>query len=308
MKVFDMHCDTLLGTSHDKLDLMNDKTHISLDRAGIYEKYVQCFAIFIPDQYRGKAAIDFYENVLNYYKAQTEKYADVMDWPKNRQQLAASEKKISGILTVEGGCAVAGDITRVQKLKDDGVAMMTLTWNGPNEIGCGVSDNSAGLTDFGKQAIKEMERVGMFVDLSHISDAGFEDAISVASKPIIASHSNSRTVCGHRRNLTDAQFKEYVKRGGLVGMNYCVDFIRDEDPQNATIADLYKHIEYFLSLGGEKTVALGSDFDGARVPNDLNSIEKNADLYEYMLKRNLSEDLVRDIFFENAKRVFEAYI
>lgn len=308
MKVFDMHCDTLLGCSHENLDLVNDKTHISLDRAGVFEKYVQCFAVFIPDRFRGQEAVDFYDNTLAYYKKQTEKYADILDWPKNGEELKQAGKKWTGILTIEGGCALAGDLSRVKLLKDQGVAMMTLTWNGPNELGCGVSDNNAGLTDFGKQAIKEMEKVGMFVDLSHISDAGFEDACSVATKPIIASHSNSRSVCSHRRNVTDAQFKEYVKRGGLVGMNYCVDFIRDDDPKNAGIEDLYRHIEYFLGLGGEKTVALGSDFDGATVPNNLNSIEKNADLYEYMLKKNLKEDLVRDIFYENAFRLFSQYI
>ena len=183
---------------------------------------------------------------------------------------------------------------------------MTLTWNGPNELGCGTSKNE-GLTDFGKAAIKEMERVGMLVDLSHISDAGFDDACSVATKPLIASHSNSRAVCGHIRNVTDEQFQEYVKRGGLVGLNYSKDFICD-DPEKADFDWLYRHIEHFLSLGGEKVIALGSDFDGTRVPECLSSVEKNADFYEYLLKKNLSEDLVRDIFFENANRVFQEYV
>lgn len=306
MKVFDMHCDTLLGGSHKQLDLVNDQLHISLDKLGGFSRYVQCFAVFIPDQFRGQGAIDFFDRTFAYYKAQTEKYADKMEWIRSGKELDEPKKPITGILTIEGGCALAGDLSRVKLLKDQGVAMMTLTWNGPNELGCGTSKNE-GLTEFGKEAIREMERVGMLVDLSHISDAGFEDACSVAKKPLIASHSNSRAVCGHIRNVTDAQFKEYVKRGGLVGLNYARDFICDE-PEKADFEWLYRHIEHFLSLGGEKVVALGSDFDGAHVPDCLNSAEKNADFYEYLLKKNLNEDLVRDIFFENASRVFQEYV
>ena len=121
-------------------------------------------------------------------KAQTEKYADRMEWAHNGKELAQAKNRLPAFSTIEGGCALAGDISRVKLLKEQGVAMMTLTWNRPNELGCGTSKNE-GLTDFGKAAIKEMEKVGMLVDLSHISDAGFDDACSVATKPLIASHS-----------------------------------------------------------------------------------------------------------------------
>jgi len=306
MKAFDLHCDTLLGCVRHELDLVNDQLHISLDRMTAFEKYVQCYAIFVPDKFRGQGAIDFYENALNYYKAQTAKYEDRLFWPKSGKELETDSKPVTGILTIEGGCVLAGDLSRVQKLKDDGVAMMTLTWNGPNELGCGTSENK-GLTEFGKAAIQEMERVGMLVDLSHISDAGFEDACSVTSKPIVASHSNSRAVCNHLRNVTDEQFKEYVRRGGLVGLNYFVDFIC-EDTDKADFEWLYRHVDHFLSLGGEKVIALGSDFDGAKVPECLNSCHKNEDFYNFLLKKNLNEDLVRDIFYNNAMRVFKEYV
>lgn len=128
-------------------DLVNDQMHISLDKLGAFEHYVQCFAIFIPDQFRGQDAIDFYDRTFAYYKAQTEKYADRMEWAHNGKELAQAKKPITGILTIEGGCALAGDISRVKLLKEQGVAMMTLTWNGPNELGCGTSKNE-GLTDF----------------------------------------------------------------------------------------------------------------------------------------------------------------
>ena len=135
MKAFDMHCDTLLGGNRNHLDLVNDQMHISLDKLGAFEHYVQCFAIFIPDQFRGQDAIDFYDRTFAYYKAQTEKYADRMEWAHNGRELAQAKKPITGILTIEGGCALAGDISRVKLLKDQGVAMMTLTWNGPQRAG-----------------------------------------------------------------------------------------------------------------------------------------------------------------------------
>lgn len=141
MKAFDMHCDTLLGGNRNHWDLVNDQMHISLDKLGAFEHYVQCFAIFIPDQFRGQDAIDFYDRTFAYYKAQTEKYADRMEWAHNGKELAQAKKPITGILTIEGGCALAGDISRVKLLKEQGVAMMTLTWNGPNELGCGTSKN-----------------------------------------------------------------------------------------------------------------------------------------------------------------------
>ena len=112
MEAFDMHCDTLLGGNRNHWDLVNDQMHISLDKLGAFEHYVQCFAIFIPDQFRGQDAIDFYDRTFAYYKAQTEKYADRMEWAHNGKELAQAKKPITGILTIEGGCALAGDISR----------------------------------------------------------------------------------------------------------------------------------------------------------------------------------------------------
>lgn len=309
MKVFDLHCDTITVLCEKKEELVNRTRHISLDKMDGFERYVQCFAIFMPDEYRGAGAAEYFDRNWRYYKAQMEKFSASIDTAERGAQLGR-ETGLTSVLTVEGGSALAGDLARVKALKELGVAMMTVTWNGDNEMagGMGGDGEGTGLTDFGRRAIPEMERQGIIVDLSHISDRSFEEIDEIAQKPFVASHSNSRAVCGVKRNLTDRQFGRYVARGGLVGLNYYTKFIREDRPEKASIEDLYRHIEHFLALGGEKVLALGSDFDGADMPEELGSVEKIANLYEYMLKSNLSEDLVRDIFYNNACRFFSQYM
>ncbi|MDD2956539.1 MAG: membrane dipeptidase [Oscillospiraceae bacterium] len=309
MKAFDLHCDTITVLCRHGEELVNGARHISLDKMEGFERYVQCFAIFMPDEYRGEGAKEYFDRNYRYYRAQMEKFSGRIGTAERGEQLTRGSG-LTSILTVEGGSALAGELDRIKKLKELGVAMMTITWNGDNEIagGAGGEGEGTGLTDFGRLAIPEMEKQGMIVDLSHISDRSFEEIDAIAQKPFVASHSNSRPMCGVKRNLTDRQFARYVARGGLVGLNYYTQFIRERDPENATVADLYRHIEHFLALGGEKVLALGSDFDGADMPEALNSVEKIANLYEYMLKSNLSEELVRDIFYGNACRFFSQHM
>lgn len=306
MKAFDLHCDTIPIIRRNGWDLVNDKCHVSIDKFAPFEHYVQCFAIAVNDRDRGQVAIDSYETKLAYWKQQAEKYSDRIFWAKSGKELETSDKPITAILTVENACSLGGKFERVEKFKKDGVAMMGLTWNSTNEVGSGINENK-GLSDFGKEVVKEIERLGMLIDTSHLSDAGFEDVVALAKGPIVASHSNARAVCGQIRNVTDEQFKEIVRRGGFVGLNYFIKFICDE-PEKANFDDIYKHIEHFLSLGGEKSVALGSDFDGAALPECLSGPDKNADFYEYLLKRGLSESLVQDIFYNNAMNVFKKYV
>jgi membrane dipeptidase len=144
--------------------------------------------------------------------------------------------------------------------------MLTLTWNGKNDIASG-NDTADGMSDFGREAVRALEDHRIVVDVSHLNDAGFADLLHVATRPFVASHSNSRAVCPHPRNLTDAQFGEIRDRGGLVGINYYRAFIADVPAgKDVTFDQLSRHIDHFLSLGGEKVLALGSDFDGSDTP------------------------------------------
>ena len=176
---------------------------------------------------------------------------------------------------------------------------MTLTWNGENELGSGnVTDR--GLTDFGRAAVREMERCGVLIDVSHLNDAGLADVFETAERPFLATHSNARAICAHKRNLTDVQIKEMVRRGCLIGLNYYGPFLRDGGAVRS-LDDVYRHVAHFFDLGARKNLALGSDFDGAVLPPCLDSPEKAADFYEYLLSRGVSQQDADGIFFENAR-------
>ena len=179
---------------------------------------------------------------------------------------------------------------------------MTLTWNGENELGSGHT-TTHGMTDFGRQAVREMEDRGILVDVSHLNDTGYADLFETARRPFVATHSNARAICSHKRNLTDDMIREMVRRNCLIGLNYCKSFITDGGIGDSP-DDLYRHIEHFFSLGAYENIALGSDFDGTTLPTYLNTPAKAADLYEYFLEKGMSKDLAEGIMFRNAEEFF----
>jgi membrane dipeptidase len=146
-----------------------------------------------------------------------------------------------------------------------------------------------------------MQRLGMLVDVSHLSDPGFWDVIEMARRPIMASHSNSRAICSHPRNLTDAQFTAIIKNRGIVGLNLCREFVGGREDLDALIA----HLDHFLELGGEKTVALGGDLDGCTPIDGVSDVTGWSRLYERLLQKNYQESVVRNLFYNNMMRVVD---
>ncbi len=295
MQIFDLHCDTLYKVTLENNSIITNNYHLSYDKLLKYNGYTQVVAIWIPDEYRGDSAVklvdDCYNNLIR--SLQQCKSLSIID---TFNQL---NSKHSVVLAIEGGAALAGDINNVKKLRDIGVRFMTLTWNGSNEIGDGVRcENPKGLTDFGRQVIPELEKNNIIIDISHASDELFWQTALLAKKPFVATHSNSRTICSNLRNLTDEQFRHICKIGGVVGLNFYKYFITDNG--KADFSDLEKHLDYFLSLGGENTVALGSDFDGAEMPDCITGVESMKKLYEYLLSRNYNESLLEKLFYKNA--------
>ena len=207
--------------------------------------------------------------------------------------------KTAAFLTIENGSAIAGDMSRVKLLSDQGVRCITLVWNGENEIGSGHTTQH-GLSDFGKAVVPELEKQGILIDVSHLNDPGFEDLMSVVKKPFVATHSNARSVCAHKRNLTDDMIREMVKRDCLIGLNYFVKFL-ENDGNVESLDQLMKHIEHFFALGAEKNLALGSDFDGAVLPECLSTPAKAAGIYGYLLERGMSREQAEGIMFRNAQ-------
>ncbi|MBR1779705.1 MAG: dipeptidase [Clostridia bacterium] len=304
MKIFDLHCDTLGKALDEDKDLISRDFHVNIEKGLGYDAWVQCFAIFIPDEYRGNGAVELFNRAKDKLQNEAEKFKSKIKVCKHPNDLKNYDKnKCNIIFTVEGGAALGGEIKNLEHLYKAGVKMMTLTWNGRCEIGDGIKvENPKGLTEFGLNVVKKMEDLKMVIDISHASDALFYDVMEKTKSPLAASHSNSRTICNNKRNLTDEQFKEIMHRGGIVGINFCRYFLNSND--NPTISDIIKHVEHFLSLGGEKSVCLGADFDGAAMPDEISGVESLGKIYEAFLRLGYSQRLLQDIFFNNAYNFF----
>ena len=304
---FDLHCDTLTDTHIPnalQIDTLNRPTnHLVLSALPKETRWAQCYAVFIPDPYTGKGADTYYHDYQASFARQMEKFSDLVTQCRSAAEIesAWAAGKAAAILTIENGSALAGDLNRVDVLARDGVKMITLTWNGENEIASG-STTDHGLSAFGREVIPAMEQNGILVDVSHLNDTGFYELLDVAKKPFVASHSNARAVCGHKRNLTDDQIREMAARRCLIGLNYFTLFLRDDG--NPQPEDLLRHIDRFLDLGAEDCLALGSDFDGAVIPDWLLGPQKVVELYDLLLQRGYCAELCDKLFYRNALEFF----
>lgn len=309
MYLFDLHCDTITRLhSGERLaagdrSLLHNGAHIALDRMSEFS-WCQCFAIFIPDEYRGEAAIEYFEANYRFFCDELQRHGEAVAQAASMKEVfaAISANKAAAMLTVEGGAALGGDLGRISRLTECGVRMLTLTWNGENELSGGVG-SGGGLSGLGRQAIPLLERAGIIVDVSHLSDEGFWELEKLAKKPFVASHSNARAICNHPRNLTDDQLRRIFDGGGLVGINLYRSFISEKQNADPTRDELLRHIAHMLSLGGESCVALGADYDGSDVPSWLDPAEKLGTLHELILAE-FGEDTADAIFFGNAAGFF----
>ncbi|MEA2526257.1 MAG: rane dipeptidase [Thermomicrobiales bacterium] len=198
---------------------------------------------------------------ISYVKAEVAACDDVQ-LVRTRQELeeCLAGNRVGILLSFEGGQALVDNVAYVSIYHELGVRMAALTWNDCNRIACGSgqNDSDAGLTDFGVEVVREMGRLGIILDVSHLSDAGVAHALSVASGPVVATHSNARAVCDHARNLTDQQIRAIADRGGVIGLNFFprfLDKIRRPGP-----ADLIAQLNHLIDVGGEDVVGLGPDF------------------------------------------------
>jgi Zn-dependent dipeptidase, microsomal dipeptidase homolog len=281
MKLFDLHCDTLWETYHN-----NQNPHISFDKIKIYDVYTQIFAIYSDNKLSDEEAYQEFHEIINYYKS------FINTFPQNFKYY----------LAVEGANILAGDITRLDVLYEFGIRFLTLVWAGVSCIG-GAHRTDIGLTEFGKLTVNRCFELGVVPDLSHSSEHLFWDTVNIAdeyNKPVIATHSNSRAICKHSRTITDEMFNAIKNRNGLVGINLYSRHLSDTDICN--IDTVISHIEHFMSLGGENTVCMGCDFDGANeFPEGISDISDLHKIYDRLLSLNYSAELADNIFYNNAK-------
>ncbi len=308
MKLFDLHCDTIERMEELGEDMLTDKTQLSLKYLPQMEKWCQTFAIFIPDRMRVAEAVSYNVQVLAYFHKMLQKHADIVEMANTADDIRriTGSKKCAALLSVEGGAVLDGKLENIEKLKKDGVKMMTLTWNGANELASGNVNPEMGFTAFGREAVREMERQNIIVDVSHLNDKGMEELMGFATKPIIATHSNLRSVCSHKRNVTEEMFKYIVEHKGLCGLNLLHGFVSDE-PMKDSKAELFRHVYRMLELGGEDVIACGSDFDGG-ITSQMDNPALFASFGDYMVDHGISRRVSDKIMFENALHFFEENI
>ena len=213
------------------------------------------------------------------------------------------ECDFGALISIEGGEALCGCLGALEAFWRFGVRAMGLVWNHRNELADGVADGASGggLTPFGKEVVRAMEAMGMAVDVSHLSDAGFWDVSRISRRPFYASHSNARALCDHPRNLTDDQIRAVADSGGVIGVNFYASFLHASG--RAGIEDVIEHIEYLADRAGIDHVALGSDFDGIdRAPEGLEDVSKMPALAEALRTRGWEERDVRAVLGENLAR------
>lgn len=303
MQLFDLHCDTLYQCYTKNYPLIKNKGHIDLCRAERYEKYVQAFAVWIPDTLRGQDAWEFCRRVLLFARREEERCNHRLHFLCKGETLSnksPSSPRI-GLLAVEGGAALAGDLSHIDELADLGVKYITITWNGANEWGNGcLSPDKSGLTPFGFEALRRCEAAGILPDVSHLNEAGFWDVAETLTGPFLATHSNAAAVCPHPRNLTDEQFAEICRRGGLVGINLCADFLGEQ-----TFSGIERHLYHFWERGGEDTVCFGCDMDGTALPAKWGGLQVMEEVYAYLSRKNYDTALLHKLFFANCREFFD---
>lgn len=309
--VFDLHCDTayaLLGEKFDNVgSLRKNNLHIDLERAAALNGYAQCFACYTSPLEKLPAnlsVIGLFEREMATILRETDANSDLIQVAYSAKEISDNIKngKMSAILTIEGPAGIDYNEELLEDLYNIGFRITTLCWNEQNPL-TGSCVTGGGLSEQGRAYVKEAQRVGMAIDVSHISDEGFWDIINITTKPVIASHSNSRAVWNHPRNLTDDMYLAICKTGGTVGINLYNDFLGN----NATIDTVCDHILHFLQIAGtDKHISLGSDFDGIdQMPVGITGIQDYSKLADRLLELGLSDTTVNNIFWNNALGVIE---
>ncbi len=302
--ILDAHCDALLKLWMDReRDYLNDPNiDANFTRLNQGNVKIQLFAIFIePDisqEQKFQAALEqvdlFYQKVIKPHP----NMKAIRSW----SELDTLEpEQIGAVLTLEGLDAIGNDLTKLRILYQLGVRSIGMTWNQANLCADGVGEaRGAGLTELGKAVVQCNNEAKVLTDVSHLSINGFWDVIELADYPI-ASHSNAFSLCAHPRNLNDEQIKALVKKNGFIGVVFHPHFLTGSE--KATIIDVIDHIDYLCSLGAEKNIGFGSDFDGI---DDYVEQLRHAGEYQNLLDelaKYYSDETVRGFAYENFKRI-----
>lgn len=317
----DMHCDTLMLTyfEHGESgDLYKNRYNIDVKRLVSGGALCQCFAIFIPDrrvyEEYGVPERDedtYIRGCISVFRNTMARHPDVIASADHAAQIEQNHARglVSGMLTMEDGVAVHGSMQKLDSFYEAGIRILSLTWNHANCFGAPNSRDpeimNTGLTDFGKEAVKHMQDIGMIVDVSHLSDGGFRDVCRLADKPFVATHSNCRAVCNHPRNMTDDMIKALREHDGVMGINFCPEFL-DDTPgvTKSRIEGMVAMALHEKKVAGVDVIALGTDFDGFDGQLEIDGPDKMVLLKDALVNAGFTVSEVEQIMYGNVMRVF----
>ncbi len=311
LPVFDFHCDTAMelyadGDEANMRRLRKNSGHIDLERAGTLSGYAQCFAMFTTPSFSEvyqRPVEEVFDRALENLLKELAENKDLILPAGSASEIQenARQGKMSAILTLEGPAGIGFDPERLEGLYHQGFRISTLGWNERNVL-VGSHKTGGGLTDLGKEYVRECQRLGILVDVSHISDEGFWDIMEMTEAPVVATHSNSRSVCNVSRNLTDDMYREICRTGGTAGMNLYTEFIKEEHADLDAVCD---HIFHFLELDpSAEHISLGGDLDGCdKLPAGFTGVDSYAALADRLLQRGLDEKTLRNLYWNNAMGV-----
>ena len=355
MKIIDMHCDTISQIWNSRLrgkplSLRSSGLMLDLEKMKKGGYLLQNFAVFtnlrLPEDFDGNgtallsgdSSADSRGRYMDPWHAAKEMIrvfheeiaanSDLIGQVRTYGDIEENSRKgiMCGLLTVEEGGILQGDISRLADLYREGVRMMTLTWNYENELGypnhplpgfrkdfrkffAFVPEKGNGLKKAGFEALHEMERLGIIPDVSHLSDEGFYDVARTVRGPFVASHSNARSITGCGRNLTDDMIRTIAEHGGVTGLNFCQDFVSESPGRDMSVSSLQglcRHARHIMNVGGREVLGLGTDFDGI-LPGrlDIENASRMQRLCGYMEAHGFTQEEIEGIFYKNVLRVYK---
>lgn len=319
------------GASDGPQQLSRNNLHIDIQRMRQSGYILQNFAMYV-DLKKGLDPFAYVMELIGVFQEEMEKNKNDICVIKTYDEILDNERqgKMSALMTIEEGGCCKGEIENLEKLYQLGARMMTLTWNYPNELagpnlfvrdtrpgmktetdsfvkdgnGFCLFDSSMGLTKKGFLFVERMQELGVIIDVSHLSDAGFWDIARHTKGPFVASHSNARALCGHCRNLTDDMIRTIAERGGVIGLNFYGCFLNQTNDSHSTVARMAAHARHMLHVGGSECLGLGTDFDGIGGELEIQDCSQMYKLAEELERQHFTGAEIDNILYRNVMRVY----
>lgn len=308
--LIDLHCDTILEChlSKGQHGLRQSGLCVDLEKLKTADSMAQVFALYV-DMESTDNPMQYCLDLLDLFYNELEKNRETIGFAATAQDIEQNRKqgKMSAMLAIEEGAALNGSISNLRNFYRLGVRFLTLTWNYINQLGYPnfkFEHQHKGLTEFGMEVVEEMNRLGMLIDVSHLSDGGFYDVARLSKKPFVATHSNARDCTHHPRNLTDDMIKLLAEKGGVMGLNFESFFLNEGVPTTySSIQDMLRHLTHIKNIGGIEVMAVGTDFDGTTHTAEIAHIGEMDKLAQAMKKNGFSEHEIDRIYYGNALRL-----